>query len=76
MTAAKIAGRHLYRVRFSFVDGGFKFLLEGRLNITTADRGLGSAGRATMAVMRTAAFRDQFPGAIVRDMTYQGTIDT
>jgi hypothetical protein len=76
MSAAKIVGRHLYRVKFSFVSDSFQLLLEGHLNITTDSRGLGPAGRAVMAVMRTAKFREIYPGAGVRDMTYLGTIDS
>lgn len=73
---ARIVGRHLYRVRFSFVDGGLGLLLFGHMNITTESRGIGPAGRAAMAVTRTAQFRETYPGAIIRDMNYLGTIDS
>ena len=76
MSKAKIVGRHLYRVKFRYQTDGLYFLLDGNLNITTDARGLGPAGRATTAVMRTAAFRKKFPGAIVRDIVYLGTIDS
>ncbi len=76
MSAARIVGRHLWRGTVRYLVDGAAHMTACWLNITCAERGLGVAARSARKVMKTAAFRREYPNAVLYDMNYQGTIDS
>jgi len=73
--ADQIVGRHLYRVKFCFLCPGLQFMLNAFLNVTTAKSGIGPAGDAVMKIFATDKFKEIYPGAILQDISYFGTLD-
>lgn len=72
MSAARIAGRHLWRFGVVYANGTVG------LNITCSTKSAGAARRAAYRVLRTKKFQRQYPepSTLFSIVSYQGTLNT
>lgn len=71
MSAARIAGRHLWRISVIYSGGTV------HLNITRPTKNDGAARRAAHRVIQTKKFRREYPepSTLFSMAAYQGTLD-